>query len=88
LPNRAGPESPFWGHRRHSSNRTIADPGAIARVLEQFHNLNITQRRIHAQLASNDLLHVEVDVFGIDSVNRRLIAAKLAKAMRAQSSLA
>jgi len=56
-----------------------SDPGDIARVLERFHNLNIMPRRIHAELASNDLLHVEVDVFRVDSVKRRLIAAKLAQ---------
>jgi hypothetical protein len=58
-----------------------SDPGAITRVLERFHTLNIMPRRIHAELASNDLLHVEIDVFGVDSVKRRLIAAKLTQAI-------
>jgi hypothetical protein len=58
-----------------------SDPGVIPKVLERFHNLNITPWRIHAELASNDLLHVDVDVFGIDSVKRRLIAAKLTQAI-------
>jgi hypothetical protein len=37
--------------------------------------------RIHAELASNDLLHVEVDIFVVDFVKRRLIAAKLIQAI-------
>lgn len=42
-----------------------ADPGAIARVVERFQNLNILPRRLTAEFSSNDLLHIEVDVCGI-----------------------
>jgi hypothetical protein len=60
---------------------TDSDPGAIARVLERFNNLNILPRRIHAELASNDLLHIEVDVFGVDTAKRGSIATKIAQAI-------
>jgi hypothetical protein len=52
-----------------------ADPGVIARVLERFQNMNVLPRRIHAELGSNGVLHIELDVFGIDGQRRRFIAA-------------
>jgi hypothetical protein len=58
-----------------------ADPGVIARVLERFHNMNVLPRRIHAELGSNNVFHIEVDVFGIDAQRRRFIAAKVAQAV-------
>jgi hypothetical protein len=48
-----------------------ADPGAIARVIERFQNLNIVPRRICAEFSSNDLLHIEVDVCGLPTSNWR-----------------
>jgi hypothetical protein len=47
--------------------RVVADgdPGAIARVVERFQNLNIIPRRLSAKFSSNDLLHIEVDVCGV-----------------------
>jgi hypothetical protein len=43
----------------------MADPGAIARVVQRFQNLNIIPRRLSAEFSSNDLLYVEVDVCAI-----------------------
>jgi hypothetical protein len=57
-----------------------ADPGAIARVLERFQNLNIIPRRVTAEFASNDVLHVEVDVCGIAEEQLSLIASKIRQA--------
>jgi hypothetical protein len=54
-----------------------ADPGAIARVVERFQNLNIVPRRVTADFSSNDLLHIEVDVCGITDEQLALIAAKI-----------
>jgi hypothetical protein len=54
-----------------------ADPGAIARVVERFQNLNLIPRRICAEFSSNDLLHIEVDVCGIPDEQLVLIAGKI-----------
>jgi hypothetical protein len=57
-----------------------ADPGAIARVVERFQNLNIIPRRMAAEFSSNDLLHIEVDVCGIPDEQLTLIAGKIRQA--------
>jgi hypothetical protein len=54
-----------------------ADPGAIARVVERFRNLNIIPRRLSAEFSSNDLLHIEVDVCGVPDEQLVLIAGKI-----------
>ena len=54
-----------------------ADPGAIARVIERFQNLNIVPRRVTAELSSNDILHIEVDVCGLSDEQLALIAGKI-----------
>jgi hypothetical protein len=51
-----------------------ADPGAIARVVERFQNLNIIPRRLTAEFSSNELLYIEVDVCGISDEHLALIA--------------
>ena len=56
------------------------DPGAIARVIERFQNLGIVLRRLTAEFASNDLLHIEVDVCGVPDEQLALIASKLRQA--------
>lgn len=57
-----------------------SDPGAIARVVERFQNLNIIPRRIVAEFSSNDLLHIEVDICGIADEQLMLIAGKIRQA--------
>jgi hypothetical protein len=57
-----------------------ADPGAIARVVERFQNLNIVPRRLIAEFSSNDLLHIEVDVCGIPDEQLMLIVGKIRQA--------
>ena len=54
-----------------------ADPGALARVLERFQNLNVLPRRIIAECTSNETFHIEVDVFGLPEEQLRLVAAKV-----------
>jgi hypothetical protein len=54
-----------------------ADPGALARVLERFQNLNIVPRRITAELGANGTLHIQVDIFGLTEERLTLIAAKI-----------
>jgi hypothetical protein len=55
------------------------DPGAVARVLERFQNLNVLPRRIIAECTSNDEFHIQVDVFGLPEEQLRLVAAKIRK---------
>jgi hypothetical protein len=54
-----------------------ADPGALARVLERFQNLNILPRRIVAAFGTNGVFHIQVDVFGLTEETLTLIAAKI-----------
>lgn len=53
------------------------DPGAVARVLERFQNLNVLPRRIIAECTSNDAFHIQVDVFGLPEEQLRSVAAKI-----------
>ena len=57
-----------------------ADPGAIARVVERFQNINIIPRRVSAEFSSNDILHIEVDVCGLPDEQLALIAGKIRQA--------
>jgi (p)ppGpp synthase/HD superfamily hydrolase len=57
-----------------------ADPGALARVVERLQNLNIIPRRVSAEFASNDILHIEVDVCGLPDEQLALIAGKIRQA--------
>lgn len=59
---------------------TDNDPGAIARVVERFQNLNILPRRILAECTSNETFHIQVDVFGLPEEQQRLVAAKIRQA--------
>jgi hypothetical protein len=56
------------------------DPGAIARVLERFQNLNCLPRRVVAEFGTNDALHIEVDIVGLTAEQLNLIAARIAQA--------
>ena len=57
-----------------------ADPGALARVLERLQNLNCLPRRVSAELGTDDILHVEVDIAGLSAERLTLMAAKIAQA--------
>jgi hypothetical protein len=57
-----------------------ADPGAVARVLERFQNLNVLPRRIIAEFGINDTLHIQVDVCGVPEEHLTIIAAKIGQA--------
>jgi len=73
-------ESPPTYSRRRLQVVADADPGAIARVVERFQNLNIIPRRVTAEFSSNDLLHIEVDICGIADEQLALIAGKIRQA--------
>jgi len=73
-------DSPQVYSRRRLQVVADADPGAIARVVERFHNLNIIPRRVTAEFSSNDLLHIAVDVCGIPDEQLTLIAGKIRQA--------
>jgi hypothetical protein len=73
-------DSPLTVSRRRLQVVADADPGAIARVVERFYNLNIIPRRVSAEFSSNDLLYIEVDVCGVVDEQLTLIAAKIRQA--------
>jgi hypothetical protein len=54
-----------------------ADPSALARVIERFHNFNVVPRRVIAEFGTNDTLHIQVDVFGLPVEQLTLIAAEI-----------
>ena len=62
--------------------RVVADtdPGAIARVMERFQNLNILPRRMLAEFGINETIHIEVDVCGIPEEQLKVIVAKIGSA--------
>jgi hypothetical protein len=70
-------DSPQIYSRRRLQVVADADPGAIARVVERFQNLNIIPRRLTAEFSSNDLLHIEVDVCGVSDEQLALIVRKI-----------
>ena len=57
-----------------------ADPGAIARVVEPFQNLNIVPRRVTVELSSNEIFHIMIDVCGILDEQLRIIVGKISQA--------
>jgi len=73
-------DSPQPYSRRRLQVVADADPGALARVVERFQNLNIIPRRLTAEFSSNDTLHIAVDVFGLPDEQLALIVAKICQA--------
>lgn len=53
------------------------DPGALTRVVSYFLGLNIVPRRIVAEFASDEMLHMRVDVAGLTEHRLSVIAAKI-----------
>jgi hypothetical protein len=59
---------------------TDADPGALSRVLAQFHNLNLTPRRVVAEFgsaAAAGTLYLEIQVCGLSEERLSIITAKV-----------
>ena len=73
-------DSPEYYSRRRLQVVAVADPGAIARVVERFQNLNIIPRRLTTEFSSNALLFIEVDVCGISDEQLALIADRIRQA--------
>ena len=57
------------------------DPTAIARVVERFQNLNVILRRVSAEFATDDRLHIEVDVYGLTEEQISIVAGKIGEAV-------
>jgi hypothetical protein len=57
-----------------------ADPGALARVVERFQNLNVLPRRVVAEFGTDYTLHIQIDVFGLPEQHLVSIAAKISQA--------
>jgi hypothetical protein len=55
------------------------DPGALARVLERFQNLNMLPRRVMAEWATTGVVHVQIEVAGLPEETVDRIAAKIAQ---------
>jgi hypothetical protein len=49
-----------------------SDPGALARVIERFQNLNVMPRKVVAEWATTEALHIEVEVAGPTEATVRL----------------
>jgi prephenate dehydratase len=73
--------SPLWSTHRLWVT-TEADPGALARVLQYFQNLNVLPRKISAELATTDLFYIEVDVTGMSEEMVGIVTAKIGQARR------
>ena len=58
-----------------------ADPTAIGRVIERFQNLNVVPRRVSAEFATDDRLHIEVDVFGLTEEQISFVTRKIGQAV-------
>jgi hypothetical protein len=58
-----------------------ADPGAIARIVERFQNLNFIPRRVVAEFGRDDKIYIQVDVCGMPEEQLALIAAKVGQAI-------
>jgi hypothetical protein len=56
-----------------------ADPGALARVLERFQNMNLLPRKVHADLSTNGLFHIEIDIAGIPRYLMDVVVGKIAE---------
>jgi hypothetical protein len=56
-----------------------ADPGAIARVIERFQNLNVLPRRVIAEFSVDETIHIQVDVCGLPEEQLRVIVAKISQ---------
>lgn len=54
-----------------------ADASALPRLLASFQNLNVLPRRVVAEFGVGQVLHVQIDVFGLPESRLNLIAAKL-----------
>jgi hypothetical protein len=58
---------------------TEADPGAIARVLERFQNINVLPRRVVVEHGTNGAVHIQVDIAGLSEQMLTLIALKISQ---------
>ena len=57
-----------------------SDPNALARVLERFQNSNVLPRRVSAEVGTNDILHIQVDVCGLSEAQSASIVAQVRRA--------
>jgi hypothetical protein len=57
-----------------------ADPGAIARVIERFQNLNVLPRRVIAEFGIDEIMYIQVDVCGLPEEQLKVISAKIGSA--------
>jgi len=53
------------------------DPGLLGRLLGCFQNLNVVPRRIVAEFATTELMHIHVDVSGLSERRLTLITSRV-----------
>ncbi|MGH8290742.1 MAG: hypothetical protein ACREV7_17295 [Steroidobacteraceae bacterium] len=56
-----------------------ADPGASARVLAYFQNLNVVPRRVFVEFGTTGSLRIKIEVFGLSERLLSLITAKISQ---------
>jgi hypothetical protein len=54
-----------------------ADPSTLVRVLMAFQHLNVIPRRVSAELATTDMIYIQIEVTGLTDERDALIAGKL-----------
>ena len=57
--------------------RAEAESGILPRILGQFQNCGTLPRRVVAEYASNELVHIQIDIAGLSKERMSLIVAKL-----------
>jgi hypothetical protein len=68
--NQFSREPPHRHQHTHYRPGFRGGPGALARVLERFQNLNVLPRRVIAELATTGVFHIEVDGEGAPTGSR------------------
>jgi hypothetical protein len=54
-----------------------SDPGLLARLLGHFQNINVVPRRIVAEFATTQMMHIHIDVSGMSEARLSLLTAKV-----------
>jgi hypothetical protein len=57
--------------------RAEAELGILPRILGQFQTCGALPRRVIAEYASNELVHIQIDIAGLSRERMTLIVAKL-----------
>lgn len=56
---------------------TDGDPSVLPRLLGYFQNLNLTPRQVKAEFGAHALMHLQVDVCGLQEERLSMITGKI-----------